>query len=243
MRIPSILLISILIASSAAGVCQSAAPGVAAGQAVSSGTIPDGTPIRMRVIRMVSSESDQSGEQVEFEVLENVTVGGVTIAAVGSSVWGKVSEARPADHGTNRPGTLEIHVDGVKLPSGQMVPLRNLKQLPMEADAEVTPEQLTNLVNSPYGPFARFTRSPEVTIPKNTPITLYVAADVPMNSAPVAAPLAQTNPDAASGTVADRVVGGGGSTRSLGDIAREQRRRGAIGNGMTSPRSSGASSN
>ncbi len=195
--------------------------------------ISDGTPVRLRLIRMVSSESDQPGEQVEFELLDNVIAGNAVALPAGSSVWGRVTASAPATTTSNRRGVLEIRLEGLRLANGQIVPLRNLKQLPTDASSNINPESLMDLVNSPSGPLSRFTRLPEVTIPKNTMITLYVAADVPVGAPPpkahgLAAPL----PDSASGTVADRIVGKGSNTVSLGDVARQQRDRGVIGTGL-----------
>ncbi len=195
--------------------------------------IPDGSPVRLRLFRMVSSESDQPGEQVEFELLDNIMAGDVIALPSGSSVWGRVTAAAPATTTSNRRGMLEIRLEGLRLGNGQIVPLRNMKQLPTDANSNVNPESLMDLVNSPSGPLSRFTRLPEITIPKNTVVTLYVAADVPVGVPPrkahgLAAPL----PESASGTVADRITGHGANTVSLGDIARQQRERGVIGSGL-----------
>ena len=128
---------------------------------------------------------------------------------------------------------LEFRLESIKLANGQEIPLRTIRQLPTEANADLRPETLTNLVNSPYGPFAHFTNLPIVTVPKNSLLTLYVAADVIVGSSSsmmMAAPVANSQPD----SLAAHIVHGNSGTKSLGEIAREQRERGKISGGMVS---------
>jgi hypothetical protein len=190
----------------------------------------DGTPVHLAMGRTVSSGSDQPGEVVEFVVKDDVTVGDTVVLPEGSSVYGKVTASR-CDDRSGTGGMVEFQLESLKLSNGQDVPLRNLKQLPTGANADISPEKLTNLVNSPYAPFAHFNMGNETTVPKNSLLTLYVAADVAIsNQVVVARPPAGSQVDSLAAHIIDKNTG----AKSLGDVAREQRERGKIGGGMVS---------
>lgn len=190
----------------------------------------DGTPVHLAMGRTVSSGSDQPGEVVEFVVKDDVTVGDTIVLPEGSSVYGKVTAAR-CDDRSGTGGMVEFQLESLKLSNGQDVPLRNIKQLPTGASADISPEKLTNLVNSPYAPFAHFNMGNETTVPKNSLLTLYVAADVAIsNQVVVARPPAGSQVDSLAAHIIDKNTG----AKSLGDIAREQRERGKISGGMVS---------
>jgi hypothetical protein len=205
------------------GLCQSQPPnGVP--------VLRDGTPVHLAMGRTVSSGSDQPGEVVEFVVKEDLTVGDTIVLPEGSSVYGKVTAAR-CDDRSGTGGMVEFQLESLKLSNGQDVPLRNIKQLPTGANAEISPEKLANLVNSPYAPFAHFNMGNETTVPKNSLLTLYVAADVAIsNQVVVAKPPAGSQVDSLAAHIIDKNTG----AKSLGDIAREQRERGKISGGMVS---------
>jgi len=191
----------------------------------------DGAPVELCLARTVSSESDQPGELVEFTVKRDLVAGDRVLLTEGSTVYGRVVASRLDDRNTGTAGMLEFRLESIKLANGQEIPLRTIRQLPTEANADLRPETLTNLVNSPYGPFAHFTNLPIVTVPKNSLLTLYVAADVNVGSSMMmAAPVANSQPD----SLAAHIVHGNSGTKSLGEIAREQRERGKISGGMVS---------
>ncbi len=191
----------------------------------------DGSPVELSLGRTVSSESDQPGELVEFTLKRDLVAGDRVVLTEGSTVYGKIVASRLDDRNTGTAGMLEFRLESIKLANGQEIPLRTIRQLPTEANADLRPETLTNLVNSPYGPFAHFTNLPIVTVPKNSLLTLYVAADVNVGSSlMLAAPVANSQAD----SLAAHIVHGSSGTKSLGEIAREQRERGKISGGMVS---------
>jgi hypothetical protein len=62
--------------------------------------IPDRTPVRVRLLQFISSETSQPGQAVQFEVADDVAIGGlVAIArgtpAVGSVEWAKAYRNSP----------------------------------------------------------------------------------------------------------------------------------------------------
>lgn len=188
----------------------------------------DGDPIRLTLARTVSSEADQPGELVEFIVKQDVKAGDTIVLLHDSYIYGIITASRIDDRYTGQPGMLELRLESLKLANGQLIPLRTIPQLPTDARVDLTLDQVTNLVNSPYAPFAHFNNGNVTTIPKNTPITLYVAADVAVGTQPTVAPL-QLGP---SESLAAHILHANTSGKSLADIAREQRERGIIGGGM-----------
>ena len=64
------------------------------GQEVSEGlthlVIPDGTPVKLQMIRTISSAHAREGDRLDFVVVKDVTVGGSTIIQAGTVASGSV---------------------------------------------------------------------------------------------------------------------------------------------------------
>lgn len=57
--------------------------------------LEDGTPIKLRLNRTVSSADAHVNDTVDFDVLEEVKVHDVVVVPRGSMAWGTVTEAEP----------------------------------------------------------------------------------------------------------------------------------------------------
>src|SRR5713226_3708364 len=57
--------------------------------------LEDGTPIKLRLTRNLSSGSDNKGDTVDFEVLEDFSVNGVVVVPRGGVAWATITEAQP----------------------------------------------------------------------------------------------------------------------------------------------------
>src|SRR5262249_52884467 len=55
----------------------------------------DGTPIKLRLGRTLSSADAKVGESVDFEILEDIVVGGVVVIARSGTAIATVTEAQP----------------------------------------------------------------------------------------------------------------------------------------------------
>jgi hypothetical protein len=66
---------------------------------VSAVRLPDGTPVPVRLLRFIDSESSMTGDPVPFEVTRDVVFDGVLLIARGTPVIGVVVKARPAHVG------------------------------------------------------------------------------------------------------------------------------------------------
>ena len=88
----------------------------------------DGTAIKLRMNRPVSSADASVGQPVDFTVLDDVAVNGTTVVPKGSPAMGKVTEAQPKRR-MGRAGKLEIVLAYVRLADQETVPLRAVKEV------------------------------------------------------------------------------------------------------------------
>ncbi len=55
--------------------------------------LEDGTPVKLRSARTISSADAHTGDTLDFEVLEDVLAGGALVVPKGGIAWGTVTEA------------------------------------------------------------------------------------------------------------------------------------------------------
>ena len=104
-------------------------PSSSQGQAVAvpgKPVLEDGTPVKLRLTRNVSSADAHVGDTVDFEVLEEVRVSDLLVIAKGGVAWGTVTEAQ-AKRRMARGGKLQVNIDSVRLVDGEKVALRAVK--------------------------------------------------------------------------------------------------------------------
>ena len=144
--------------------------------------LAEDTPIRIRLARTMSSKDAKVDERVDFEVFDDVKVGDVVIIERGAMAIATVTEAHPKRR-MGRAGKLHINIDYVRLASGEKVPLRAVKggsggnHIAAMTGAMVA----TGIVFFPAAPLFLFMHGKDITIPKGTEITAYVAADTPLD--------------------------------------------------------------
>jgi hypothetical protein len=147
----------------------------------SGGSIPlhDGTPVRLRLSRNLSSADSKTGDTVDFEVLEDVKVDDLLLIARGATAIGTVTEAE-AKKRMARGGKLNVEIDSVRLVNDGKVALRAVKETSggghtggMTAGIVVTA-----LVVWPAAPFFLFMHGKDSVIPKGTEITAYTNGEI-----------------------------------------------------------------
>lgn len=169
---------------------QAAAPSNSAPSSSSSYTsrkgfvLEDGTPVKMRINRTVSSGDAHVGDTVDFEVLEEVNINGTLVVPKGGLAFATVTEAQ-AKRRMARGGKLDINIDYVKLVSGDKAALRAVKDLKGggHTGAMVGGMVATSLVFFPAAPFFLFMHGKDITIPKGTEVTAYVNGDMKLDIA------------------------------------------------------------
>ena len=86
-------------------------------------TVADGTPIRVRIAQVISSETSKPGDVVRLEVVDDVTVKNVVVVTRGTPVTGSVVEAVPSRR-RRRPARLVFRIDETASITGKPLRLR-----------------------------------------------------------------------------------------------------------------------
>ena len=136
------------------------------------------------------------GDNVDFEVLDDVTVNGTLVIPKGGLAFATVTEAQ-AKRRMARGGKLDINIDYVKLVSGEKAALRAVKDVKGggHTGGMVGGMVATSLIFFPAAPFFLFMHGKDISIPKGTEITAYVNGDMRLDIAkfqPAALPNAPT---------------------------------------------------
>ncbi len=146
--------------------------------------LEDSTPVRLRINRTISSADAHTGDTVDFEVLDDITLNGVLVIPKSGLAFATVTEAQPKRR-MARGGKLDVNIDYVKLASGDKAALRAVKDLKGggHTGAMVGGMVATGIVFFPAAPFFLFMHGKDITIPKGTEITAYVNGDMKLDIA------------------------------------------------------------
>ncbi|HZL26739.1 MAG TPA: PEGA domain-containing protein [Acidobacteriaceae bacterium] len=147
-------------------------------------TLLDGTTVKLRLAENLSSESAKTGEQVPFEVTEDVVVDGVTVIPKGAQALATVTEAQPKRR-MGRGGKLDVNVDSVRLADGEKAQLRAVKDNKGggHIGAMTGAMVATSIVFFPAAPLFLFMHGKSVEIPKGTEVTAFVQGDMHLTMA------------------------------------------------------------
>jgi PEGA domain len=150
--------------------------------------LQDGTPIKLRLSRNVSSADAHEGDSVDFEVLEDVAATGIVVVPKGSVAIGTVTEAQPKRR-MGRAGKLEIVLDYVRLADTEKAAIRAVKDAKGGSHTAGMTAGIvaTGLLFFPAAPFFLFMHGKDITVPKGAEVTGYVNGDVRLESAKFAA--------------------------------------------------------
>lgn len=155
--------------------------------------LQDGTPIRLRLTRTLSSADCKAGDRVDFEVEDPIILDGVAVIPQGSIAWGTVTEAEHKRRMT-RGGKLAIGLTEVQLANLQKARLRATREAQGGGHTGVMAGAMvgTAVVFWPVAPVFLLMHGKEARIPEGTEVTAYVDGDT------VIAPAAGTPPPAAA---------------------------------------------
>ncbi len=129
--------------------------------------IADGTPIKLRLNRNLSSADARVGQTVDFDVLEDIMVNDTTVINRGSVALATVTETRPRGR-MGKAGKLNVNIDHVRLASGEKVALQAIR----EGDGGSNTGKMagatvaTSIVFFPAAPLFLFVKGKDVTIPQ-----------------------------------------------------------------------------
>ena len=146
--------------------------------------LSEDTPVRLKLTRTMSSSDAKVDDKVDFEVLEDVKIGEVIVIQHGGMAIATVTEAQPKRR-MGRAGKLNMNIDYVQLVSGEKAPLRAVKggSGGNHTGAMTGAIVATSILFFPAAPFFLFMHGKDITIPKGTEITAYIAGDTPLDPA------------------------------------------------------------
>ena len=121
---------------------------------------------------------------MDFTVIEDVKVGDILVVPQGATAIGTVTEAKPKGR-LGKSGKLSVNIDYVQLPTGDKVALHSVKggKGGSRTGAMTGAMVATGILFFPAAPLFLFMKGKNITIPKGTEITAYVAADTQLEQA------------------------------------------------------------
>jgi hypothetical protein len=146
--------------------------------------LDDGTPVKLRISETISSASAHVGDEVPFEVLEEVKIGNTVVIAKGATAIASVTNAQ-GKRSMGRAGKLDINIDYVKMVDGEKAALRAVQDLKGGGhQGAVTGAMVaTSIVFFPAAPLFLFVHGKDISIPKGTEITGFVNGNTPLELA------------------------------------------------------------
>ena len=152
-------------------------------------TLMDGTAVKLRLAETISSADAKTGQQVPFEVTDDVVVQGVTVIPKGTQALASVTDAEPKKR-MGRGGKLDVNVDSTRLVDGEKVQLRAVKDNKGGGHVGVMTGAIvaTSIVFFPAAPLFLLMHGKDITIPKGTEVTAFVQGDMRLDMAKMVAP-------------------------------------------------------
>jgi PEGA domain len=143
--------------------------------------LQDGTPMKLRLLSKLDSHTAKNGDQIPFDVINDVVVGGVTVLRRGSSVTGIVTQAEGSKT-MGRAGRLSFTINDIQLGNGDKVPVRAFSRTSGE---NRTGEMIAYMLNAPIvaAPFFLLIHGTNTVFPRGTEINAFVNGDVSLDLA------------------------------------------------------------
>ncbi len=139
----------------------------------------------MRLSRTISSATEKQGDTVDFETLDDIKLGDSLVIPKGSLASATVTEAANKKS-MGRAGKISINVDHLRLPSGEKLALRGVKDMKGASHTGAMTGAIvaTSIVFFPAAPLFLFVKGKDITIPKGHEVTVYTNSDyMPATSA------------------------------------------------------------
>ena len=142
-------------------------------------TLMDGTPVKLRLSETISSASAKVGQEIPFEVVEDVKVDEVVVLPKGSTAIGTVTDCN-AKKNMGRAGKLDISISYARLADQEKIALRAMQDNKGggHVGAMTGAMVATSIVFFPAAPLFLFMKGKDITIPQGTEITAFVEGDM-----------------------------------------------------------------
>lgn len=158
-------------------------------------TLLDGTPVKLRLSQTISSADAKVGQEIPFEVVEDVKVDNAVVLPNGAPAIATVTEAEHK-RSMGRAGKLNISITYARLADQEKVALRATKETKGGGHVGAMTGAIvaTSIVFFPAAPLFLFIHGKDITIPQGTEVTAFVEGDMHLDMArfgvatPAAAP-------------------------------------------------------
>jgi len=158
--------------------------------------LADGTPVKLRLLNKLDSHVAKDGDEIQFDVVNDVVVGGVTVLRRFSPATGVVTDAQGARR-MGREGKLFFTINDVTLRDGTRVPVRAFNRTKGE---NRTGEMIATMAQMPLAaaPFFLLMHGTNATFYRGTEVTAFIDGDIQLDmssfvGAPASAALAETS--------------------------------------------------
>src|ERR1035441_8720818 len=175
-------------------------------------TLLDGTPVKLRLSQTISSADTKVGQEIPFEVVEEISVNHVIVLPKGATAIATVTTAEHKKS-MGRAGRLDISISYARLKDQEKVALRATQENKGggHVGAMTGAMVATAIVFFPAAPLFLFIHGKDVVIPQGTEVTAFVQGDMKLDMAkfapvPPAAAMAAAPAAAASGLTIDASV-------------------------------------
>jgi hypothetical protein len=140
--------------------------------------IPDGTPLELELQSNVTSKEAQEGDIINFTVVNDILVNGVTVIERGAPAKARVAVAKKSGH-WGKSGKLGWAMQDVLAADGTRIPLRMEKKLAGDGKGGTvtTGVVVTALVFWPAAPLWGFKKGKDVTMPAGKRFEAFVHGD------------------------------------------------------------------
>jgi len=147
-------------------------------------TLLDGTPVKLRISETISSADAKAGQEIPFEVVEDISVNNVIVLPKGATAIATVTEAEHKKS-MGRGGKLNFSISYARLKDQEKVALRATQENKGggHVGAMTGAMVATAVVFFPAAPLFLFIKGKDITIPAGTQITAFVQGDMHLNMA------------------------------------------------------------
>jgi hypothetical protein len=147
-------------------------------------TLLDGTPVKLRLSQTISSANAKVGQEIPFEVVEEIKVDDVAVLPKGAVAIGTVTECNPKKS-MGRAGKLNLNISYARLADEEKVALGATQDNKGggHVGAMTGAMVATAVVFFPAAPLFLFIKGKDITIPQGTEITAFIEGDMHLNMA------------------------------------------------------------
>lgn len=160
---------------------QAPAAAMTATQQPPAAILQDGTPMKLRLLNKLDSHTAKDGDEILFDIVNDVVVGGVTVLRRGSLATGVVTQATSSKT-MGRAGKLSFTINDIQLRNGGKAPVRAFNRTSGENRAG---EMIGMMLQMPIAaaPFFLLIHGTNTTFPRGTEITAFVNGDLRLDLA------------------------------------------------------------